>query len=86
MSDCELYADISPWWPTDAAGLERSVRSVAIELRNKANIHLPEKTIGEAKKGDRLKQGNFLYLKRLADLCSFYAGKKVTIEEILRSQ
>lgn len=81
--DEPLVVDINPWWPKNTEGGDRPVRAVAAEFLQKKGIYLPEKTISHARKGT-LSKGEFIYLARLAQLCSFYAGESVTIEQILR--
>jgi len=38
----EIFADISPWWPNDADGNERSVRSVTLAFKQHSGLDIPE--------------------------------------------
>ena len=78
----KVYLDISEYWPKDEAGNPASVNSVYMGLVGKSN-EVGRNTLKLALDG-RLDRGHFSNQIKLARLASEWAGKELTILDLLR--
>ena len=78
----KVYLDISDYWPKDALGNPASVNSVYMSLVGKPN-EVGRNTLRLALDG-RLDRGHFSNQIKLSRLASEWAGREVTILELLK--
>lgn len=83
MSIClvRVYADISRWWPCDAAGKAVSVNSIFEQFKGTPN-ELTRYTLTRALEG-KLEKGDFDNLVKLTRICSELSGQSVGLEDLL---
>jgi len=74
--------DIAPFWPKDPLGEPKSVNSVYESIKG-TPCEIGRNTLRLALDG-RLDRGYFGNLKSLALLCSQWAGREVTVDELLK--
>jgi len=78
----EAFIDISEWWPTDADGKPLSVYAVHRKIEGTPN-EVTRHTLTRARDG-QLAKGDFTNQVKLARICSEWAERTVTIDEIVK--
>lgn len=78
----KAYIDISKWWPVDEDGMPATVNSVAKQIEG-TKLELNRHTLTRAKEGG-LATVDVINLMRLTQLCTYWAGKTVKAEDIVK--
>ncbi len=78
----EAFIDISEWWPVGADGKLLSVYAVHREIEGTPN-EVTRHTLTRARDG-QLAKGDFANQVKLARICSLWADRTVTIDEIVK--
>lgn len=83
MTEQEWTIDISRYWQKGQGGLPRTINSVSEEIRGTENQVSPN-TLKLAREGT-YDRGKFSNAVKLARLCSLWIGRRVTVDQILKS-
>lgn len=82
--DMKAYVDISEWWPRKEGGEMESVYAVhkEIEDRYKDDV-VTRHTLTRARNG-QLEKGDFLNAIKLRRICSRWAGKALSLDDLVK--
>lgn len=75
--------NINLWWPRNAYGDRVSVNSIFVEMEGTEN-EVGRYTLTKARNGE-LEKADIATLEALARICSKWAGKEVSIDDMVSS-